>query len=95
MREGDDEMKIYLTKYVLTYGIMEAEAIKSKYTPGVMSVTHIYHPKWGPVQFIQAEKNEWARTKEEARSQAEQKKLNKIASLMRQINKLERMVFFG
>ncbi len=96
MQKGDDEMKIYLTKYVLSYGILEAEGTESKSIPGAVSVTHIDHPKWGDDNpYLIVLKNEWKRTKEEARFQAQIKKLDRIASLRRQIKKLERMVFFG
>ncbi len=87
-------MKIYLTKYVLSYGIMEAECSESKYTPGAVSITHIYHPKWGHVQ-LTALKNEWAMTKEEARQQAYSLLEKRMKSLDKQIKKLERLVFFG
>lgn len=86
-------MRIYLTKYALSYGILEAEAAEHKYIPAAMTVSHIYHPKWGEVHNVTALKNEWTKTREEARTQAGQKKLIKIVSLTKQIKKLERMVF--
>ena len=78
-------MRVFITKYALTKGIIETEAkdigddmieIVGKYP--------IYYHKDG---------REWHKTKESAIKKAEEMRQKKIASLKKQIEKLEGMKF--
>ncbi|MBB1614479.1 hypothetical protein A9978_18740 [Pseudomonas sp. UMC65] len=79
-------MKVWITKYALTVGIIEAEGVVSKHSPGMVS----YHDSTGPVlQF--AHGNDWHTTERAAFNRAEEMRQKKIASLKKQIKKLEGM----
>ena len=77
-------MKVWITKYALTAGIIEAEGVIA--APGMIS----YHDATGPaLQF--AHGNDWHTTERAAFNRAEEMRQKKIASLKKQIKKLEGM----
>lgn len=77
-------MRVYIVKYALTNGILETEAKETKF------VEMINTEEFG---FLHGEGKEWTRTREEAVSVAENMRAKKIASLQKQINKLENLNF--
>lgn len=76
-------MKIWNTKYALTRGIVEQEAIQ-------VSMTTV---KNGVVSYLHGEGKEWHRTQESAVIRAEEMRTKKIAQIKRKIAKLEAMTF--
>ncbi|MFJ2455415.1 hypothetical protein ACIOWK_27385 [Pseudomonas protegens] len=77
-------MKVWITKYALTAGIIEAEGVIE--APGMIS----YHDSTGPaLQF--AHGLDWYLTERDAMDRAEEMRQKKIASLQKQIKKLEGM----
>ena len=75
-------MKVYITKYALTRGILEADAELNPRFPTMVSTNlgH-FHGK------------DWHETKEAAIYRAEEMRTKKIASLKKQIEKLEALKF--
>lgn len=78
-------MKVFITRYALTKGIIEQEAecsgkCISYSTSGYTS--YVYKP-------------DWHETETEARAHADQMRLKKIASLKKQIAKLEKLSFMS
>lgn len=78
-------MKVWITNYALTKGILEKEATECG--DGMINTGE----KLG--NFFHGEGDEWHRTKESAIKKAEEMRLKKIASLKNQIVKLEKMKF--
>ncbi len=81
-------MKVYVTKYALSEGIREVECLRQD-DNGLVKVS------WpGAVGgWALFSKNDWAETKERAIAQADKKRSAKIASVKRQLAKLEAMTF--
>lgn len=79
-------MKIYITKYALTGGIKEADAEDSAVDGGATVRVHGTYP-----QYFYG--NDWHTCRELAKSRAEEMRIKKIASLNKQITKLERLKF--
>ena len=79
-------MKVWITKYALTDGIIEAEG--EPY--GLEWVSASWDSGYRCGDF---EQGEWFDTKERAIKKAEEMRQKKIASLKNQIEKLERMRF--
>lgn len=75
-------MKAYVTKWALTKGIIEVE--NPEFYENYIVISNI-DPLINPV--------DWFRTKQEAINRAEEMRVNKIASLMKQIANLESMKF--
>ncbi|TVR58957.1 MAG: hypothetical protein EA420_16435 [Candidatus Competibacteraceae bacterium] len=75
-------MKVYVTKYALTKGILEHDAT-------------VGEDGWAYVSeyAMSFSRKNWAPTMPEALAQAEEKRVQKIASLRKQIAKLERLEF--
>ena len=82
-------IKVWISKYALTQGIFEIEA---EICEGSMTgmVADINNRTFG---LYHGEGREWHKTKEEASKRAEKMRLKKIASLKKQIEKLEKMDF--
>lgn len=74
-------MKVWITKYALTRGLFQTEATDLGDEMIETENQTYFH------------KNEWAKSKDEAIIIAELKRRNKIASLKKQLNKLEKMRF--
>jgi hypothetical protein len=86
--EGKIEMKktikIWNSKYALTKGLIEQEA-KETTNDSMVQV--------GPLQYLHDEGREWHRTKEQAVERAEVMRKKRIASLRKQLERLESMQF--
>lgn len=78
-------MKVWITKYALRDGVQKVEATLSPEYPKCVS--------WGGYKDAWGEGKEWHRTQEAAIARAEEMRIAKIASLKRQIAKLEKMEF--
>ena len=79
-------MKVWITKYALTSGIKEIECEDCE--NGAVKEIENSLPT-----FYHGEGKEWHQTKESAIQKAEEMRQNKIASLKKQIEKLERLRF--
>ncbi len=84
--------KFYVTKYALTQGIIEVEGEVCDGFPDMIEETekteHAYFKRT-----FHGKNTEWHETKESAIKKAEEMRDKKIASLRKQIEKLERMKF--
>ena len=78
-------MKVYITKYALSDGILEKEAEECDRFLGMIRTDDGAH--------FHGEGKDWTRTKEAAVARAQEMKTKKIKSLKKQIEKLERMKF--
>ncbi len=81
-------MKVWITKYALTAGISEAEARLCSANNDMVEVV-----KSGVSTYYHGEGREWHRTKEQALAQAEQMRVDKIASLEKQIDRLRKLTW--
>lgn len=85
-------MKVWITKYALTQGIIEKEVyedcLRIDPSGNVISVKLN-----GFITYFHGLGNEWHKTKESAISKAEKMRQRKISSLKNQIEKLEKMKF--
>lgn len=79
-------MKAWITKYALTSGIIEMEG-------EITNSGSLYDMNAGFPTYYHGEGREWHRTKESAIAKAEEMRQKKIASLKKQIEKLEKMKF--
>ena len=79
-------MKAWITKYALTTGIFEITAEITEH--GSAYDMHSSFPT-----FYHGEGKEWHRTKESAIAKAEEMRRKKIASLKKQIERLEKLYF--
>ncbi len=79
-------MKVWITKYALTKGILEEEGEVSKNNADYLMVKDY-------CQDFYEEGNEWHKTRESAIKKSEEMRLKKIESLKKQIEKLEKMKF--
>lgn len=80
-------MKVWITKYALTSGILEADdATVAQAAPGMISV-----PSLG--LHAHFHRDEWHTVRENAVLKAEQMRTSKLASLRKQIAKLESIQF--
>lgn len=78
-------MKVWITKYALTSGILEKEA--EVCTDNMISVKDTGY------YTVYFHGNEWHKSRESAIAKAEEMRKKKIASLKKQIEKLEKMEF--
>lgn len=81
-------MKVWITKYALTRGILAAEA---SHAGGVIATV-----KRGEHFFRHSTlffNSEWHRTRESALTRAEEMRAKKLASLRKQIDRLEKLNF--
>lgn len=76
-------MKVWITKYALTQGIIETEAERSKNHEDMIDTGKFgyYHG------------SDWHTTEEDAIKKAEEMKIRKIISLEKQINKIKELKF--
>ena len=87
MEEEREIIHVWVTKYALTKGIIEAEAIiTSDDSVSIMDFNSELSMPW----FY---KGSWHRTKEDAVKRAEEMRKKKIESLKKQIEKLEKLKF--
>ena len=84
------KIKAYVTKYVLTQGILEVDAeICMNVSEDMLS----YRGSGGFIEFCHGEGKEWHKTKEEAILRANKLRDTKINNIKKQIKKLEDMKF--
>lgn len=81
-------MTVYITKYALTQGILKREAISTDFHAD--GYLHLARVNW-PADVFGSK--DWTRSFVEARAKAERMRKAKIASLSKQIAKLEAMSF--
>ena len=83
-----ERIKAWVTKYALTHGILTAESEVSGQSPDMIRFF------WGePSGMLYVHGGDWHRTEEAAIQRAEEMRTRKIASLRKQIAKLEAMTF--
>ena len=80
-------MKVWISKYALSKGIYEREVKQGEIYPDT-----VYINAWRE-SFHGGEGKEWHKTREDAVRRAEEMRIKKIASLKKQIEKLEKMKF--
>ena len=80
-------MRVWITKYALTTGIIEAEAEECEH-----DMIRVYKDSFYP-SYYHKEGREWHRTKESAIAKAEEMRQKKISSLKKQVKKMEDMKF--
>jgi hypothetical protein len=78
-------MKVFITKYALSTGIIEKDADPCKTCPDMIEVRDSFH--W------YAHKGEWFLTREDAIKDANSRRAKKITSVKKQLAKLESMTF--
>lgn len=86
-------MNFYVTKYALTSGLMTFESIDYEVKSGTNMLRPKAHVPFGFRHFFHVEGKEWHRTEEAAIARAEEMRVAKIASLKRQMAKLEKLDF--
>jgi hypothetical protein len=82
-------VKVWISKYALSDGLYEIEAERSDFAPSMVTTRKPGHV----AQSFHVEGREWHLTRESAAERAEVMKAARIASLHKQIKKLERMSF--
>ena len=82
-------MKVFVTKYALSSGIQEVEGELAASTPSMFC----QKTTSGWTTYYHGEGKKWHRTKEGALAKAEAMRVAKIASLRKQITKLQEMTF--
>lgn len=80
-------MRVWITKYALTTGIIEAEAEECEH-----DMIRAHENSFCP-SYYHKEGRDWHRTKESAIAKAEEMRQKKISSLKKQIKKMEDMKF--
>lgn len=83
-----ERFKAWLTRYALTDGIWIGEADAYAESPNMIA----FYPD-GRAEHFYVHGNDWHRTKAAAIQRAEEMRTRKIASLRKQIAKLEAMTF--
>jgi hypothetical protein len=83
------QMKVLITKYALSEGVFYGDAERVSDSSEMIVV---FSDKIGRGYF-HGEGNEWHKTQESAIEKAESMRVKKIASLKRQIEKLEKLSF--
>lgn len=79
-------MRVWITKYALTEGVFDVEGEITSSFPDMCSWKSNGYPCF-------AHGKDWHKTESEALARAEQMRMNKIASLRKQIQKLDKLVF--
>ena len=83
-----ERFKAWVTRYALTDGVLTGEAEVSEQSPDMIRFF------WGnPEGMFYVHGNDWHRAEEAAIKRAEEMRTRKIASLRKQITKLEAMTF--
>jgi len=83
----DEQKTFYVTKFALTTGIMAVRGEVSKTSPNMLC----YTDDWKYTQYAKGE--DWYDNLGEAIANCERRRRAKIASMQRQIAKLEKMEF--
>lgn len=79
--------KFWVSKYAMTKGVFPVNAEVSQTSSSMLIVRDMY------TYYLHGE--EWHRTREAAVARAEEMRIAKIASLKKQIAKIEKMTFAG
>lgn len=85
-------MKVYVTKYALTTGIQELEA-ETTSVEGMICIPADRSKGWTLKQLFHGQGREWHTDREAAIARADEMRKAKIASVKRQLAKLEAMTF--
>jgi hypothetical protein len=87
-------MKVFVTKYALTQGILEVE-VEGEPKDGSGMVVSVPPPdaRWGMKDYFHGEGKDWHRDYLAARQRAENMRVAKIASLKKSIAKFEKLNF--
>jgi hypothetical protein len=88
LKNNATPMKVFITKFALTKGILEVEAQLSQHHDDMIVVNDGIKNN-----YFHWEGTEWHKTIESAKYTAERMRLAKIASLKKQIKKLETLKF--
>lgn len=81
-------MKVWITKYAITGGIIEVDAEISSTSP-----TMIKADLSGRWSYFHGEGRDWHRTRESAVTRAEAMRVKKIASLKKSLKAIESLTF--
>jgi hypothetical protein len=81
-------MKVWITKYALTKGIIEVDDAQN-----CNDASMIRCPSLGSFAMFHGEGKEWHKTKESAIAKAEEMRVKAIATHLKSIEKLEKMRF--
>jgi len=84
-------MKVWITKYALSKGILVEEVELT--THEMVSVVKTEPKDYGPTVYFHGKGRDWHETYEDAKTKAETMRTKKIASLERQISRLKRLLF--
>jgi len=87
-----DSFKVWITKYALTQGIFEVEVEFPSYADVDNDKNYVKVVKNQGEGYF-GEGKDWHRTKESAIKRAEKMKMNKIANVEKQLEKLKKMKF--
>lgn len=82
-------MKVIITKYAMSTGAFQVEAEQSDVIPSM--VTYLTDGRWSNA--AHGEGREWHRTIESAQKRFNEMKAKKIASLAKQMKKIENLKF--
>lgn len=80
-------MKVWITKYALTSGIMEKEVERSERFPDMVTTDERYS------QTFHGEGKDWHRSLDAANARAEKMRQKKISSLETQLGRLRALTF--
>jgi hypothetical protein len=80
-------MKVWITKYALTQGILEREVTQSESVPSIVTVYG------NPYEQYHGEGRDWHRTRAGAVAVAEAMRMKRIASLKKSLTKISAMSF--
>lgn len=89
-------MKAWITKYALSFGVLEVEAQEPTLDyPNMILVVPTENPHlgWSFTVYFHGEGKDWHKTLDSARQKFEKMKHNKIVSLRKQLAKLEKQEF--
>jgi hypothetical protein len=81
-------MKVWITKYALTKGIIEVDDAQNCNDASMIKCLRI-----GSLSYFHGEGKEWHKTKESAIAKAEEMRMKAIATHLKSIAKLEKMRF--
>lgn len=85
-------MKVWVTKYALTSGIMEVNVEQTE-TASMVRLAANQETGFGFSQYFHGEGRDWHQTAESAATKAKDMRAKKIAALRKQITKLEGLIF--
>jgi hypothetical protein len=81
--------KFWVSKYAMTKGVFPVNGEVSQTSSSMLVVREMY------TYYLHGEGKEWHRTRESAVARAEEMRIAKIASLKKQIARIEKLTFAG